>query len=47
MEIVNLKLILVDPVEELCQEWQQRFEAIETVSVINGYFEDLMEYESG
>ncbi|MGK7924321.1 MAG: macro domain-containing protein [Spirulina sp.] len=41
----ELKLILVDPNEELCQEWRQKFAEIDAISVINGYFEDLDRYD--
>jgi O-acetyl-ADP-ribose deacetylase (regulator of RNase III) len=42
---LGFKIILVDPIEELCHEWQQKFDGIDAVSVVNGYFEDLAEYD--
>ena len=45
MDISELKLVLVDPNQELCQEWQQRFTEIQSVSIINGYFEDIDRYD--
>ena len=45
MEPTNFKLVLVDPVAELCEEWQQRFEDIRSVQVVNGYFEELPAFD--
>jgi O-acetyl-ADP-ribose deacetylase (regulator of RNase III) len=45
VEIENLRLILVDPLEALCHEWQERFEGIPTVSIVNGYFEEISTYD--
>ena len=39
------QLILVDPIQELCDAWQQAFEKLPSVSVVNGRFEDLNEYD--
>jgi len=45
VDATDLKLILVDPIEDLCHEWRQKFEGMESVSVVNGYFEELDEYD--
>ncbi|WP_324616299.1 macro domain-containing protein [Lusitaniella coriacea] len=45
MKLTDLKLILVDPIPELCDEWRQKFDGIESVSVVNGYFEELAEFD--
>ncbi|MBO9999064.1 MAG: macro domain-containing protein [Cyanobacteria bacterium SID2] len=45
MNSTVLKLILVDPTEELCDAWQQEFAEYSSVSVVNGYFEDLTDYD--
>ncbi|WP_110985069.1 macro domain-containing protein [Acaryochloris thomasi] len=45
MTAIELQLILVDPVAELCQELQHRFDGMNSVSVVNGYFEDLDRYD--
>ena len=39
------KIILVDPNAELCIEWNKEFNEYEEVRVVNGYFEDLPEYD--
>lgn len=43
--MVKLKLILVDPIRDLCDAWQQSFEGLPSVSIVNGYFEDLTDYD--
>jgi O-acetyl-ADP-ribose deacetylase (regulator of RNase III) len=45
MKSENLKLILVDPIPELCEEWKQRFDGVRSVSIVKGYFEDLSEFD--
>lgn len=45
MKANDLQLVLVDPVAELCEALQQRFEGLASVSVVNGYFEDLDNYD--
>lgn len=41
----NLKLILVDPKPSLCAEWQKHFDGLPNVEVVNGYFEQLPEFD--
>lgn len=41
----DLKLVLVDPIAELCNEWRLRFEGMPDVEVVNGSFENLAEYD--
>ncbi len=41
----DLQLILVAPDRDLCDAWIERFEDFESVSVVNGYFEDISEYD--
>jgi O-acetyl-ADP-ribose deacetylase (regulator of RNase III) len=45
MKPTDLKLILVDPIPELCDEWKQKFDGIRAVSIVNGCFEDLPEFD--
>jgi hypothetical protein len=45
MQVTDLKLILVDPNPELCYEWEQRFHGFKSISVVNGYFEQIAEYD--
>jgi hypothetical protein len=35
----------VGPNRELCKQWQQRFSEMTNVSIINGIFEDLEEFD--
>lgn len=39
------KLILIDPNPVLCNEWKKSFENYEEVEIINGYFEELEEFD--
>jgi O-acetyl-ADP-ribose deacetylase (regulator of RNase III) len=41
----DIKLILVAPDEKLCDAWEQEFYEAKSVSVVNGYFEELTEYD--
>ncbi|MDC0833880.1 phage tail protein [Leptolyngbya valderiana BDU 20041] len=45
MKPTDIKLILVDPKPELCEAWQERLKNFSTVSVVNGYFEELTDYD--
>jgi O-acetyl-ADP-ribose deacetylase (regulator of RNase III) len=45
MSAAPMKLILVDPIADLCRAWQQEFDGIEGVTIVNGYFEELTEYD--
>ena len=40
-----MKLILVDPIEELCDAFESAFSAFDSVEVHNGYFEEVPEYD--
>ncbi|MEM6265768.1 MAG: macro domain-containing protein [Bacteroidota bacterium] len=40
-----ISLILVDPNAALCAAWFQAFEDFPEVSVVNGYFEDLPQFD--
>ncbi|NEO84542.1 MAG: phage tail protein [Spirulina sp. SIO3F2] len=40
-----LQLILVDPIAALCDAWQLEFAGLSQVSVVNGHFEDLTDYD--
>lgn len=42
---INIRLILVDPIAELCDAWREAFGRFEAVSVVRGYFEDLGTYD--
>lgn len=46
MRSTDLKLILVDPILELYEQWQLKFEGQPRVEVVNGRFEDLPNYPS-
>lgn len=39
------KLILIDPNPVLCNEWKKSFEGYEEVEIVNGYFEELEEFD--
>ncbi len=41
----DIKLIIVDPISELCAELEERFAQIESVSVINNRFENISKYD--
>ena len=41
----DLKLILVDPKSTLCTAFQERFNGLPSVEVVNGYFEHLPEFD--
>jgi len=41
----GLKLTLVDPNHEVCRAWQQAFEGMPGVEVVNGRFETLPEFD--
>jgi O-acetyl-ADP-ribose deacetylase (regulator of RNase III) len=41
----KLKLILVDPVTELCLAWKKQFKNLPRVSVVNDRFENLAEFD--
>jgi O-acetyl-ADP-ribose deacetylase (regulator of RNase III) len=43
--VQQIKLILVDPKSALCTEWQKHFEGLPNVEIINGYFEQLPEFD--
>jgi O-acetyl-ADP-ribose deacetylase (regulator of RNase III) len=45
MNTPNLKLILVDPNPSLCWEWREKFAGLPNVEVVDGYFEDVAEYD--
>jgi O-acetyl-ADP-ribose deacetylase (regulator of RNase III) len=42
---MKLKLILVDPVEEVCDAWTQNFEGLPNVKIVNGLFEHLQDFD--
>lgn len=39
--VMQLDLILVNPESEMCAEWQVAFDAFDSVSVVEGFYEDL------
>jgi len=39
------KLILVDPKEQLCEAWQSAFKSYNDVEIINGRFEQIVEFD--
>ncbi|MBS1793214.1 MAG: macro domain-containing protein [Acidobacteria bacterium] len=41
----RLRLILVDPVRELCAAWKRHFKGLRGVRVVNGRFENLPEFD--
>jgi O-acetyl-ADP-ribose deacetylase (regulator of RNase III) len=45
MSMENLRVILVDPNPALCAAWQREFKGDESVEIVNGYFEDLPEFD--
>lgn len=45
MKSSDLNLILVDPIPELCEHWQLKFEGQSQVDIINGRFEGLPKYD--
>ncbi|MBD2099727.1 macro domain-containing protein [Leptolyngbya sp. FACHB-261] len=45
VKVTDLKLILVDPIEELCSAWRQEFDGVQAVSIVTGYFEELTDYD--
>jgi len=40
-----MKLILVDPIEELCEQWRIQFSGLDEVKVVNGYFENIEKFD--
>lgn len=40
-----LKLILVSPQSGLCQAWKRRFDGLPNVEIVDGYFQDLPEFD--
>ena len=40
-----MKLILVDPMPELCTAWTEHFSRLPNVEIVNGRFEDLPEFD--
>ena len=40
-----MKLILVAPEPELCEEWRKAFDNLPDVEIVNGYFESLPVYD--
>jgi O-acetyl-ADP-ribose deacetylase (regulator of RNase III) len=40
-----MKLILVDLVPALCEEWRKHFDTLPNVEVVNNYFESLPEFD--
>lgn len=45
IEAKDIKLIIVDPITELCSELEERFAQIKSVSVVNDRFENISEYD--
>jgi hypothetical protein len=45
IEPQDLKLIIVDPLAELCAELEERFAVIQSVSMKNDRFENIAEYD--
>lgn len=45
MQSTDLQLILVDPIPDLCEQWQLKFEGQSNVEIVNGRFEDLPDYD--
>ena len=43
--IVKLKLVLVDPLDEVCAAWKEHFEGLSNVKIVNGCFEDLRAFD--
>jgi O-acetyl-ADP-ribose deacetylase (regulator of RNase III) len=41
----KIKLILVDPLTDLCQAWKTQFKNLPSVSVVNDRFENLPEFD--
>ena len=41
----NIKLILVDPQPALCAAWRSQFAGLPDVEIVNGYFEQLPEFD--
>jgi O-acetyl-ADP-ribose deacetylase (regulator of RNase III) len=41
----KLKLVLVDPIAEICSAWKQHFEDLPNVKIVNGHFEDLRAFD--
>jgi len=41
----ELKLILVDPLPDLCIAWQKHFSGLHNVEIVTAYFEDLPEFD--
>ena len=42
---MKLKLILVDPVEEVCDAWEQNFAGLPNITIVNNYFEHLQTFD--
>ncbi|WP_372367003.1 macro domain-containing protein [Candidatus Uabimicrobium sp. HlEnr_7] len=40
-----LKLILVDPIEELCSQWRVQFSGLQNVEIVHGYFEEVSDFD--
>lgn len=41
----QIKLFLVDPKPVLCAAWEKHFQGLPHVEVVNGYFEQLLEFD--
>jgi hypothetical protein len=41
----KFKLVLVDPVEEVCSAWREHFEDLPNVKIVNGRFENLRAFD--
>ena len=45
MKSSTINLILVDPMTDLCKAWENEFEGIESVRIVNDRFENLPEFD--
>lgn len=45
LQSTDLQLILVDPIPDLCEQWQLKFEGQSNIEIVNGQFEDLPNYD--
>jgi O-acetyl-ADP-ribose deacetylase (regulator of RNase III) len=45
MDAEDFRLVLIDPLTELCAAFVEYFDDLPTVEVVNGYFEDLAEFD--
>jgi len=41
----DLNLILVDPKSALCMAWHKYFDSLPNIDIVNGYFEQLPEFD--